>query len=66
MTNHLIDALIVILSTMITLSLLNLTLMFAGTQIANFAVLGAIVCLPTVIILLDNIVHNTYTNQQEI
>ena len=57
MGKHIISALVVILSTCIALGFFNLVLVHAGTQLASFAMVGAIVCLPTVIILLDNIAN---------
>ena len=57
MGKHIISALVVILSTCIALGFFNLVLVFAGTKLANLAMVGAIVCLPTVIILLDNIAN---------
>lgn len=57
MGKHIISALVVILSTCIALGFFNLVLVFAGTQLASLAMVGAIVCLPTVIILLDNIAN---------
>ena len=57
MSKHIISALVVILSTCIALGFFNLVLAFAGTQLASLAMVGAIVGLPTVIILLDNIAN---------
>ena len=57
MGKHIISALVVILSTCIALGFFNLVLIFAGTKLASLAMVGAIVCLPTVIILLDNIAN---------
>ena len=57
MGKHIISALVVILSTCIALGFFNLVLVFAVTKLASLAMVGAIVCLPTVIILLDNIAN---------
>ena len=57
MGKHIISALVVILSTCIAIGFFNLLLVFAGTKLASLAMVGAIVCLPTVVILLDNIAN---------